>query len=184
MKTVSKFLLLFIAVAAFSVIPAYAQNRSQGKQTAGRTTEQQIFKKLITLPRYGVFDHITFQLNGSEVILGGSVYSLGTSRSAESVVKRIPGVTNVVNNIRDLPPSSFDNSIRREALRTFADRGLYRYLNEFDPDVRIVVDGGRISLEGYVANKGDFNLFNILANGISGVFSVQNNLIVGKDSNR
>jgi len=181
MKTVSKYLVLSLAIITISVASISAQNQSR---SSGRSIEQQIFKKLIGLPRYGVFDHITYQVNGGEVILGGSVYSLGTSRSAESVVKRIPGITNVVNNIRDLPPSSFDNQIRREALRTFANKGLYRYLYEFDPEVRIVVDGGRITLVGYVANSGDFNLFNILANGISGVFSVQNNLIVGQDSNR
>lgn len=181
MKSVSKFLVLSLAIITISVASISAQNQSR---SSGRSIEQQIFKKLIGLPRYGVFDHITYQVNGGEVILGGNVYSLGTSRSAESVVKRIPGITNVVNNIRDLPPSSFDNQIRREALQTFAEKGLYRYLYEFDPEVRIVVDGGRITLVGYVANSGDFNLFNILANGISGVFSVQNNLIVGKDSQR
>ncbi len=181
MKTVSRFLILSLAIVTISVASIAVQGQSR---SSGRTIQQQIFKKLIGLPRYGVFDHITYQVNGGEVILGGSVYSLGTSSSAESVVKRIPGVTNVVNNIRDLPPSSFDNQIRREALRTFADKGLYRYLTETNPEVHIVVDGGRMTLEGYVSSKGDSNLFNIFANGISGVFNVQNNLIVGKDSDR
>jgi osmotically-inducible protein OsmY len=33
-------------------------------------------------------------------------------------------------------------------------------------------------LEGYVASRGDSNMMNILANGIPGVFSVENHLMV------
>jgi osmotically-inducible protein OsmY len=37
-----------------------------------------------------------------------------------------------------------------------------------------------VTLEGYVANRGDSNLANILANGVNGVFNVRNNLVVGR----
>ncbi|MBC7899371.1 MAG: BON domain-containing protein, partial [Saprospiraceae bacterium] len=58
--------------------------------------------------------------------------------------------------------------------------GLYRYLNNVNPSVRLIVDRGHVTLEGYVANRGDYNLMNILAN-VSGVFSVTNNLVIEKD---
>jgi osmotically-inducible protein OsmY len=54
-------------------------------------------------------------------------------------------------------------------------------LQEPNPSVRIIVDGGRVTLEGYVNNRGTANLMNILANGIPGVFSVTNNLVTNKD---
>ena len=47
--------------------------------------------------------------------------------------------------------------------------------------MRIIVANGRVSLEGYVANKSDADLANILAKGVFGVFDVQNNLIVDKE---
>ena len=47
-----------------------------------------------------------------------------------------------------------------------------------------MVDNGHVTLEGYVANRGDYNLANILANGVSGVFSVQNNLVIEKEQVR
>ena len=53
-----------------------------------------------------------------------------------------------------------------------------------DPDVRIVVNHGNVTLEGYVLNSADANTMNILANGIPGVFSVKNNLVVGKAADR
>jgi osmotically-inducible protein OsmY len=53
-----------------------------------------------------------------------------------------------------------------------------------NPSVRIIVDRGHVELEGYVANRGDYNLLNILANGVPGVFSVNNKLVVGKEMAR
>jgi hyperosmotically inducible protein len=46
------------------------------------------------------------------------------------------------------------------------------------PPIHIIVDNGKVTLEGVVANEGDKNLAGIAANGVSGVFSVANNLQV------
>lgn len=184
MRRFRNFIALAMAIAAVSAVGTSAQSFSGGGVRSDKTIEQQVFKKLLTLPRYGVFDHLTYQVNGSSVVLSGRVISLGTKSNAESAVKRIPGVSRVVNNIDELPPSPYDDWIRREALRTFANKGLYRYLWEPNPLVRIIVDGGRVTLEGYVSNSGDRNLFNIYAHGISGTFDIQNNLIVGNDARR
>src|SRR5258706_5092978 len=179
MNRIRNFIALSIAIIAFSAASVPAQKYVSARATS-KSIDQQINHELRMLPHYGVFDHITYQVNGGTVTLSGKVYSLGTNRDAAAAVKRIPGVDRVVNSIDDLPPSSFDNQIRRHALRTFANSGLDRYFWEVNPDVRIIVERGHITLEGYVANKSDSNLMNIYANGIPGVFSVQNNLIVGK----
>src|SRR5579862_4288475 len=75
----------------------------------------QVKHKLAMLPWYGVFDNLKFQVNGSEVILSGQVTSEHdqTKYDAENEVRRIPGVTKVVNDIQILPLSTFDNQIRR-----------------------------------------------------------------------
>ena len=180
MNKFRNFIALSIAIIAFLVANVPAQKYVNARSTPSKTIEQQIYKKLVGLPHYGVFDHITYQVNGGNVILSGKVNSLGTKRDAAAAVKRILGVVSVTNNIDELPPSGFDNQIRRQALRTFANNGLGQYFWEVNPDVRIIVERGHITLEGYVMNKGDYNRMNIYANGIPGVFSVQNNLIVGK----
>src|SRR5258708_4224444 len=110
MKTATRFLALSIVIIALSIVNISAYGSSGNKPA--KTIEQQIFKELIGLPHYGVFDHIVFEVNQGTVTLGGKVISLGTKRAAESVVKRIPGVLEVVNNIEELPPSSFDDAIR------------------------------------------------------------------------
>jgi hypothetical protein len=88
----------------------------------------------------------------------------------------------VVNRIENLPPSSFDDAIRARLVRTFDNTGgVSGYLREPNPSVRIIVENGRVTLEGYVNNRGTANLMNILANGIPGVFSVTNNLVIEKE---
>lgn len=88
----------------------------------------------------------------------------------------------MVNRIENLPPSSFDDAIRARLVRTFDNTGgVSGYLREPNPSVRIIVENGRVTLEGYVNNRGTANLMNILANGIPGVFSVTNNLVIEKE---
>lgn len=183
MKLIKYFLVLSIAVLGFSYVDVAA--KTYGDDTkAVQTLERKVFKQLIKLPYYGVFDHIAFKVEGNTVILYGKVANATNKKSAERYVEDIQGVGNVVNNIEILPLSGFDNSIRYRTLRTLANGGsLYRYLREPNPSIRIIVKNGNITLEGIVNSRGDSNLANILANGVSGVFSVKNNLQIGREVN-
>jgi hyperosmotically inducible protein len=146
------------------------------------TIENQVHHKLVMLPWYGVFDNLQYQVNGTEVILSGQLISEHdrTKYDAERAVKGISGVTHVVNNIKVLPPSTFDNRIRRAEYRTiFSNSNLGRYSLGAIPQLHIIVDGGHVTLEGYVMNQMDRNIAGIVANQVPGVFSVTNNLQVG-----
>jgi osmotically-inducible protein OsmY len=142
----------------------------------------QVQHNLAMLPWYGVFDNLEYQVNGTEVILSGVVISehATTKEDAGKFVKSIPGVTKVVNNIEVLPPSPFDNQIRRAEYRTvFSQADLGRYTMGAIPQVHIIVKNGHVSLEGVVMNQMDKNMAGIVANTVPGVFSVENNLRIG-----
>ena len=97
-----------------------------------------------------------------------------------SAVKTIRGVTKVVNNIEVLPPSPFDNQIRRAEYRAiFSQSDLGRYLMGAIPQIHIIVNGGHVTLEGVVMNQMDRTMAGMSANSVPGVFSVTNNLRVG-----
>lgn len=179
MKYIRNLFILTFAFLSILAIDARAQTPQNG-------LESKVFKELIKLPDYGVFDHIAFQVDGRTVTLYGKVANARNKNDAERRVKDIDGVGRVVNRIEILPPSGFDNAIRRQIVRDFYNRGgsLYRYLQGPNPAMRIIVENGHVALEGYVVNRGDYNLANILANGVSGVFSVDNNLIVGSEEDR
>jgi hyperosmotically inducible protein len=185
MKRLKSFLFLTVIVASGFLTAASAQTYVSGKP-AMQGIEREVFKKLLRLPYYGVFDRIGFQVERDKVILYGKVAQARNKKDAEHAVENIEGVEGVVNNIEVLPLSTFDNSIRFRLLKTFAARGarIFRYVQEPNPSVRLIVDGGRVTLEGFVATRGDYNLLNILANGVSDVFSVENNLIVEKEQIR
>ena len=159
----------------FGVSPANATTKST-------TITDQVHHELLMLPWYGVFDNLNYEVNGSEVILSGQVISehATTKDDAQHFVQSIPGVTKVVNNIEVLPPSPFDNQIRRAEYHTVFSHGdLGRYTLGAIPQVHIVVKGGHVTLNGVVMNQMDKNMAGIYANSVPGVFSVENNLQIG-----
>jgi hyperosmotically inducible protein len=173
MKTIKQKL---VAIAATLAIAASAAVAAPTESNDQQVTKQ-VKHELVTLPYYGVFDNLAYQVDGNTVTLSGQVTRPSTRHDAERRVARIQGVERVVNQIEVLPLSGFDDSVRVSAYRTiFSTGGLYRYAMGANPSIHIVVNRGHLTLEGVVANEGDRRLANIVANGIPGVFSVTNNL--------
>jgi hyperosmotically inducible protein len=140
---------------------------------------QEVRHELVMLPYYNIFDNLTYRVDGSTVTLFGQVTRPTLKSDAENVVKRIEGVDRVINNIEVLPLSPMDDRIRRAEYRAIYGFGpLQRYAMGAVPSIHIIVNNGHVTLEGVVANKGDFNMANIRANGVPGVFSVTNDLRV------
>lgn len=157
--------------------------------TGGTTVEDKIAKEvrheLLMLPYYSLFDNLGYTVQGRAVTLTGTLTSQHavTRRDAESAVKRIEGVEKVVNDIQVLPPSPNDDRIRERTFEALTHTGgLSKYFWEAAPSIHIIVQGGRVTLDGFVMNEGDKNLAGIAANGVPGVFQVTNNLRVVKGS--
>lgn len=174
-KLVSQFTISAVAMLLLAVAPAVASAQSNDSPQL----QKKVRHELVTLPYYGVFDNLAYSINGGTVTLYGQVVRASTRSDAGNRVKRIAGVSRVVNNIKVLPLSSFDDRIRAATYRSIARTGgLYRYLRGTNPSLHIVVDNGHVALEGVVSGSGDRNLAYIAANQVPGVFSVQNNLRV------
>jgi hyperosmotically inducible protein len=136
------------------------------------------------LPYYGIFDDLAFRVDDSTVTLLGAVTRPTLKSDAENVVKRIEGVTQVVNNIEVLPLSPMDNRIRIAEYRAiYGDPALAtRYGYRALPSIHILVKNGNVTLVGVVASEGDKNIINARANSVPGVFSVTNNLRVEQNT--
>jgi hyperosmotically inducible protein len=180
---------LLLAVLLISPAGIAASNDKNAKDhndafSTGPADENRIAQKvrheLLMLPYYGIFDDLAFRVEGSTVTLLGEVTRPTLKSDAQNVVKRIEGVTNVVNQVEVLPLSPMDNQIRMAEYRaiygdpTLSTRYGYRAL----PSIHIIVKNGHVRLEGVVANQGDKNLVGIRANGVPNVFSVENALQV------
>ncbi|MCA1616190.1 MAG: BON domain-containing protein [Acidobacteria bacterium] len=151
----------------------------QGVGLAQQRITKSVRKALVTLPFYGVFDNLTYRVDGDTVTLYGHVVRPSTREDAERRVSKLDGVARVVNQIEVLPLSSFDDSIRARAYRTvFGTAGLYRYAMGANPSLHIVVNRGQLTLEGVVGSEADSRFAYIAARQVPGVFSVTNNLRV------
>lgn len=166
---------LILTIAAFSAQSVVAQTDAQKVEQA--RMERQIRKEILSLPYYGVFDAIGYELEGDTLTLNGYVVRPYTKKEAGDAVQDVAGVRAVVNNIEVLPPSPSDDRIRVRIYRAIENSGsMYRYLLGANPSIRIIVNRGRVILEGVVAYEGDRTLAEIAATEIFGVFNVTNNL--------
>lgn len=135
--------------------------------------------ELVMLPYYSVFDNLTYKIDGSEVTLGGQVTRPTLRSGAERIVNRVEGVSEVVNEIEVLPVSSNDDRIRSAVYRAiYYQPVLSRYAIQSVPPIHIIVRNGDVTLEGVVHNPTERNIAALQANGVAGVFSVVNNLMV------
>ena len=97
------FLTSLVVLVAFTAATA---------QTNPRLVHQ-IRNELVTLPYYGVFDWLQYEVRpGGEVVLRGQVVRPSTSSDAAGRVKELDGVTKVTNEIETLPLSPNDDSLR------------------------------------------------------------------------
>lgn len=141
--------------------------------------ERAVRHELLMLPYYGVFDDLSFRVQGSTVILSGEVTRPTLKSDAENVVKRIEGVEKVENRIEVLPLSPNDDQIRLMTYRAiFYHPAMERYAIRAVPPIHIIVKNGDVTLVGNVASQADKNLAGIYASGVPGVFSVKNELQV------
>jgi hyperosmotically inducible protein len=148
---------------------------------ARQRLERLVRHELVMLPYYSVFDNLAFKVEGSRVELLGQVSRPTLKSDSERVVKNIEGVEGVTNKIEVLPVSPNDDRIRLAVYRAiYGHTALQRYGLQAVPPIHIIVKNGNVTLEGVAANESDKNIANIQANGVSGVFSVTNNLRVEK----
>jgi len=141
---------------------------------------EQLRHELVTLPYYQIFDLIGFEADGGTVTLTGEVTMPLLKKNAEKAVMRIKGVQQVVNKIEVLPYSPFDDMIRASVYRAvYANPNFTRYaLRAYGP-IHIIVKNGDVRLIGAVLTETDRNIAGIMARGVSGVFSVTNELMIG-----
>jgi hyperosmotically inducible protein len=164
-------------------IMSFSQAIAQQQKTFSPKAQERIIKEvrhqILSLADFGAFDNIAFKLNGYDVILYGQVVQPSLKDSAEKVVKRIEGVERVENHIEVLPTSGNDDRLRRDLFIAIYRYGpLQHYGVGSNRPIRIIVNHGNVTLEGVVDRESDKNMAGIRANGVPGVFSVRNNLVV------
>ena len=143
--------------------------------------QKEVRHELVMLPFYDVFDNFEYKVEGNTVTLLGQVTRPNLKSDAEKAVKQIEGVERVDNRIEVLPVSPNDDQLRLAVYRAiYGSAGLDRYALRAVPSIHIIVKNGHVFLEGAAATEADKNMAYLRAMGVSGVFSVTNNLHVDR----
>jgi hyperosmotically inducible protein len=158
---------------------AAPMQRDQPSARSQERIQKEVRHELLMLPWFGVFDNISYKVDGYNVTLYGQVVRPSLKSDAENVVKHIEGVERVDNKIEVLPPSPMDDRLRIQLFHAiYGYEPLQRYALGVQKPIRIIVKNGHVTLEGVVDNEADKNAAGIRANGVPGIFSVTNNLQV------
>ncbi len=175
-----KFKLLVLVIPLFAIaVLGFAQDRDRPSAKSQERITREVRHELLMLPYFGVFDNIAYKVDGYTVTLLGQVSRPSLKSDAERAVKHIEGVEKVENQIEVLPTSPFDDRLRRRLYRAiYGYPALEKYAMGVQKPIRIIVKNGNVTLEGVVDNEGDKNFAGMRANGVSGIFSVTNNLQV------
>jgi osmotically-inducible protein OsmY len=156
-----------------------------GKNVSDAQLAAQLDRKLY-YDRMGydnLFNFVNVSVQNGVATLSGETRADVGRDSAVAIANNMPGVKDVVNNIKVAPVSGFDDDIRLRATRAiYRDPVLSRYAIDPARPIRIVVDNGKLTLFGTVDSAMDKSVAGIRASQVFGVFSVQNNLQVAKES--
>jgi hyperosmotically inducible protein len=165
-----KAVMVLVALALSVGSAAAAQDRK----------DLQVFRDISdSLHRYTqftIFDGIGASVSRGHVVLDGWVTMPYKKNDIEKRVKSIAGVDTVENRIQVLPVSQFDDELRFRISRAiYGNSAFWNYAAMANPPIHILVNGGRVTLQGIVQSNVERQLARSLATGF-GEFEVRNEL--------
>src|SRR5208337_4247427 len=110
-----KLKLPLLLLSVFALVTLGAAQDALRDQASAKSQERiikEVRHEILMLPYFGVFDNITYKVEGYKVTLMGQVARPTLKSDAGNVVKQIEGVEQVDNQIEVLPLSSMDDQLR------------------------------------------------------------------------
>jgi hyperosmotically inducible periplasmic protein len=137
---------------------------------------RKVEKQVLQYPHFTIFDSVNAEITGGVVRLTGKVTMPYKADDIARRIARLEGVTKVDNRIETLPVSQFDDELRfRIARAIYTSPGFHMYANQVNPPIHVIVERGRVTLEGVVLNHMDRIVANALARNFL-AFDVKNEL--------
>ena len=129
------------------------------------------------------FDHFALGVKDGVVTVEGQDRTGVGRDEALADIANMPGVKDIVDKVAVEPASIFDDGIRvRTARAIYRDPVLSKYAIDPARSIRIIVENGHVTLYGSVDSAMDKTVAGLRANQVFGAFSVDNKLVVEKES--
>ena len=168
----SLFATLFVALSVVASSTAHAQTAERKNLQVFNDIADQVNR----YTQLTIFDSIAAEVKDGRVVLSGWVTMPYKKDDLERRVRKVEGVRSVENGIGVLPVSHFDDQLRFRIARAIYGHSLFwNYANMINPPIRVVVNRGRVTLEGVVQSNVERMLARSLASGF-GAFEVKNAL--------
>ncbi len=137
---------------------------------------REVQREVLRYPHFTIFDSVSAQVEDGVVILTGKVTMPYKRNDIERRVSRLGGIDEVQNRIEVLPVSQFDDELRyRIARAIYSNAHFAGYGSMVNPPIHIIVERGRVTLEGVVNSNVGRMVARSLASGF-GVCSLQSSL--------
>ena len=141
---------LLTLVLAATVTPGFAAERTT--LTVLRDVERQVEHYVY----FTIFDAVHATVDDGVVTLTGKVTQPFKAEAIAKRVARVDGVTAVRNRITALPLSRFDDALRLQmADALYRHPALSQYGGGANPPIHVIVENGRVTLDGIVNNHSD-----------------------------
>lgn len=164
--------------AAFAGPQAASSTRNPATPAETKLSEQ-VYRQLMDLPFFTVFDNLQYRVDGTEVTLSGQTANSRLQSDARKYVAKIPSVTKVKDNVELLPVSRFDDHIRyAEFQAIYSEPTLQKYAEGAYPSIHIIVKNSHVTLVGTVDFDADKQIAGTRAMQVRHVLSVDNQLKV------
>ena len=150
----SKILGRFLVAGALLAVAAGAatKDKNTGPQTDADIARN-VRHEVLMYPRYTLWDDISFRVDNGSVEILGAVSQPYKKQDIQRLVRQVPGVTSVTNDLKVLPVSFQDDRLRLQVARAiYRDPVLSRYALGAVPSIHIIVENGHVTLTGAVNN--------------------------------
>jgi hyperosmotically inducible protein len=135
-----------------------------------------ISRQVLRYSHFTIFDSVHAAVDNGIVTLTGKVTMPYKRSDIEKRVARVNGVQEIRNRIEVLPVSQMDDDLRYQISRAiYGNSAFWNYAAMVNPPIHVIVERGRVTLEGVVNNNVDRMLARSIASSF-GAFSVTNEL--------
>ncbi len=159
---------MFSRITAIAALTLALSTPAFAADSANYEVFKQVQDQVLRYPLFSIFDSIHATVDNGVVELTGKVTMPFKRDAIAERVAKVKGVTAVRNRVDVLPVSKFDDELRiRIARAIYSNSNFYGYGSRVNPPIHVIVERGRVTLEGVVNNNVDRMIAQSIASGFS-----------------
>lgn len=165
-----------VIAIAFVLLALGAPAVARAAQSDNLQTFRAVQREVLRYPHFTIFDSVNMQVDEGVVVLTGKVTMPYKRNDIVKRVSRLAGIQKVEDRIEVLPVSKFDDDLRVAIARAiYSNPAFSAYRTMVNPPIHVIVDRGRVTLEGVVNSNVDRMLARSIASSFL-AFELKNEL--------